>query len=73
MIAATVRRRDPGQAPRAPRGGPVPWGRLAVLLVLILVPLSIPTSWTQDYIRLKRAGGVEQPSPPPAEPARSGG
>jgi phosphatidylglycerol:prolipoprotein diacylglycerol transferase len=73
MIAATVRRRDSGRAPRAPRGGAMPWGRLAVLVVLILLPLSIPTSWTQEYIRLKRAGAVEHQSPGPAEPAPSGG
>ena len=58
-IAIIVARRNA----RAPRiallsGGRAPWWRKTLLVALMLVPLSIPTSWTTSYIELKREARV---------------
>ena len=34
-----------------------------VLLLLILFPLSIPTSWTTDYLAIKRGTATEAATP----------
>ncbi|MFN4142669.1 prolipoprotein diacylglyceryl transferase [Aestuariivirga sp.] len=49
--------RTPSAAPAVPKDdGRIPPVAALVLLALILLPLTIPTSWTREYIALKRSG-----------------
>ncbi len=64
MLVWCLRRKPAARASSpAPAGGtPVISG--IVLLALVLLPLSIPTSWTTEYITLKRSAPVEAPASP---------
>ena len=55
MLIVCLKRRAPQPSHGAPSSAsPVPLVSAIILLVLVLVPLSIPTSWTTEYIHEKR-------------------
>jgi phosphatidylglycerol:prolipoprotein diacylglycerol transferase len=61
-IAILLARRQAGIPRIEPlSGGPAPLWRKALLVGLMLVPLSIPTSWTTSYIEQKRQADVFSP------------
>jgi phosphatidylglycerol:prolipoprotein diacylglycerol transferase len=57
--------RDAAPAPpRIARPAPIGFVRPVVLLLLVLLPLLIPTSWTQVHLReLREQRGVAPPAP----------
>jgi phosphatidylglycerol:prolipoprotein diacylglycerol transferase len=62
MLAMCLRRTMPKAEVLPVREAPVPIVSAVILLLLILLPLSIETSWTTEYIHQKRATVTEQPA-----------
>jgi phosphatidylglycerol:prolipoprotein diacylglycerol transferase len=60
MLAVCLKRGSPVLEKREPAWTSVPVISAAILLLLVLFPLSIPTSWTTEYINQKR-GTVAAP------------
>jgi phosphatidylglycerol---prolipoprotein diacylglyceryl transferase len=60
MLIVCLKRSAPQRETRAPAASSVPNVSAAILLLLELFPLSIPTSWTTEYINQKR-GSTETP------------
>ncbi|WP_373502340.1 prolipoprotein diacylglyceryl transferase [Aestuariivirga sp.] len=64
LILAVCLRRNAGTVETRPAASsPVPVLGALLILLLVLFPLSIPTSWTTEYIVLKRGAAAEQPAP----------
>jgi phosphatidylglycerol:prolipoprotein diacylglycerol transferase len=59
MLVWCLRRKPVTKSMHAASRGTTPVVSAVVLLLLVLLPLSIPTSWTTEYIALKRAAPVE--------------
>ncbi|MCB1435309.1 MAG: prolipoprotein diacylglyceryl transferase, partial [Alphaproteobacteria bacterium] len=62
MLIVSLRHTVSTPAARPIRQGPFPVISAAILLLLVLLPLSIQTSWTTEYIHQKRAATTEQPA-----------
>ena len=63
MLVVCLRRERPTQAPPPKHFEAFPVVGALVLLLLVLLPLSIPTSWTTEYIALKRGTETSAPTP----------
>ena len=62
MLIVSLRHTVSTPAARPIRQRPFPVISAAILLLLVLLPLSIQTSWTTEYIHQKRAATTEQPA-----------
>jgi phosphatidylglycerol---prolipoprotein diacylglyceryl transferase len=63
MLVVCLNRSHPSQAARPVAAGSVPVLSAVILLLLVLFPLSIPTSWTTDYLAIKRGTPNETITP----------
>ena len=59
MVVHLLRNPRPPVPPRQPADAGPGWLRVAVLTILVLYPLGIPTSWTRENITAKREATSE--------------
>jgi phosphatidylglycerol:prolipoprotein diacylglycerol transferase len=63
MLVVCLKRSQARQAPTPVAVGNVSAFSAVILLLLVLFPLSIPTSWTTDYLAIKRSTTTESTEP----------
>lgn len=62
MLVVCLKRKIPQAATATPsHSAGIPAVSAIILLALVLFPLSIPTSWTTEYLAIKRGTAVEAP------------
>ena len=63
MLVVCLNRSQPREAAKPVAAGSVSVFSAVILLLLVLFPLSIPTSWTTDYLAIKRGTATETTAP----------